>query len=47
MELENIKPDVVHDVVGTFCPVPIAEAAKVMKDMQVGQVLELIADDPV
>ena len=46
MEIENIKPDVVHDVVGTFCPVPVAETAKVIKTMQVGQVLELIADDP-
>lgn len=46
MELENIKPDVVHDVVGTFCPVPVAETAKVIKTMQLGQILELVADDP-
>lgn len=46
MNLEDIKPDVVHDVVGTFCPVPIAETSKVMKGMKIGEILELIADDP-
>lgn len=44
--MEDIKADVVHDVVGTFCPVPVAETAKMVKQMQIGQVLELIADDP-
>jgi TusA-related sulfurtransferase len=46
MELDKIKPDVVHDVVGTFCPVPVAETSKMIKQMQIGQILELIADDP-
>ncbi|MFN3870611.1 MAG: sulfurtransferase TusA family protein [Aquificaceae bacterium] len=46
MELKGIKADVVHDVVGTFCPIPISETARVMKGMKMGQVLELIADDP-
>ncbi len=46
MEID-IKPDVVHDVVGTFCPVPVAETARVMKTMEIGRVLELVADDPV
>ncbi len=46
MSVENIEPDVVHDVTGTYCPVPIAETAKQIKEMQIGQVLELIADDP-
>ncbi len=46
MSVENIKPDVVHDVTGTYCPVPVAETAKQIKEMEIGQVLELIADDP-
>lgn len=46
MEIKDIKADVVHDVVGTFCPIPISETARVMKNMKVGQILELIADDP-
>ncbi len=46
MSVEDITPDVVHDVTGTYCPVPIAETAKQVKEMEIGQVLELIADDP-
>ncbi len=46
MKLEDIKPDVVHDVTGTYCPVPIVETAKKIREMEIGQVLELIADDP-
>ncbi len=46
MEIKDIKADVVHDVVGTFCPIPISETARVMKDMKIGQILELVADDP-
>ncbi|HIQ30820.1 MAG TPA: sulfurtransferase TusA family protein [Aquifex aeolicus] len=46
MKVEDIKPDVVHDVTGTYCPVPINETAKRIREMEIGQVLELIADDP-
>ncbi len=46
MKVDKIKPDVVHDVTGTYCPVPIAETAKQIKQMNIGEVLELIADDP-
>lgn len=46
MKMEDIKPDVVHDVTGTYCPVPITETANQIRQMEIGQVLELIADDP-
>ncbi len=46
MNVKDIKPDVVHDVTGTFCPVPIVEMSGKIKEMEVGQILELIADDP-
>ncbi|HIP43015.1 MAG TPA: sulfurtransferase TusA family protein [Aquifex aeolicus] len=46
MDVKDIKADVVHDVTGTFCPVPVAETAKQIKEMEIGQILELIADDP-
>ncbi len=46
MGIKDIKADVVHDVVGTFCPIPISETARVMKNMKIGQILELVADDP-
>ena len=34
------------DVIGFFCPVPIAEAKKALSNMDVGQILEVWADDP-
>ena len=46
MRAEDIKPDVTHDVTGTYCPVPIIETSNQIKSMEIGQVLELIADDP-
>ena len=33
------------DAKGLMCPMPIVKLAKKMKDMPVGSVLELIADD--
>lgn len=34
------------DVIGFFCPVPVAEAKKALAGMDTGQVLEVWADDP-
>tara|TARA_B110000459_G_scaffold197912_1_gene242024 strand:+ start:649 stop:915 length:267 start_codon:yes stop_codon:yes gene_type:complete len=34
------------DVIGFFCPVPIAEAKKALSNMDAGQILEVWADDP-
>ena len=34
------------NVIGFFCPVPVAEAKKALADMNIGQVLEVWADDP-
>ncbi len=39
-------PDQVLDASGMACPMPIIKTNKVMKSMQPGQVLELIATDP-
>ena len=46
MSVKHIKPDVIHDVTGTYCPVPIVEMSGKIKEMETGQILELIADDP-
>ncbi|HHJ64380.1 MAG TPA: sulfurtransferase TusA family protein [Aquifex aeolicus] len=46
MKIEDIKPDVVHDVTGTYCPVPVVETSVQIRGMKIGQILELIADDP-
>lgn len=41
----NIKADATLDCAGTYCPIPIARTAKAIKDIAVGQVLEVIATD--
>jgi TusA-related sulfurtransferase len=40
-----MKADVSIDCVGLYCPMPIVNTAKKIRDMQSGQVLEVIADD--
>jgi len=34
------------DVLGFHCPVPVHEARKALNEMQDGQLLEVISDDP-
>ena len=34
------------DVTGTLCPVPVVEARRALAEMAAGQVLEVLADDP-
>jgi len=41
----DIKVDKVQDSIGQMCPMPIAFMAKNMRQMQIGQVLEIRADD--
>ena len=41
----DIQADMVQDSVGQMCPMPIAFLAKNMKRLEVGQVLEVDADD--
>ena len=43
---ESIQPTHRLNVVGFFCPVPVAEAKKALSTMDKGQVLEVWADDP-
>jgi TusA-related sulfurtransferase len=43
--MENITVDKVQDSIGQLCPMPIAYMAKNMRTMEVGQVLEIRADD--
>lgn len=40
-----MKADVTLDCVGLYCPIPIAQTAKKIKELKAGQVLELLADD--
>ena len=41
----EFKADVVQDSIGQMCPMPIAHLAIAMRKMEVGQILELQADD--
>lgn len=45
MKTNSIKADVVLDAFGLICPMPIAKTCQAIKAMDVGQVLEVIADD--
>ncbi|MCJ7625959.1 MAG: sulfurtransferase TusA family protein [Anaerolineaceae bacterium] len=41
----NVKVDLVQNSIGQMCPMPIAHLAKRMREMEVGQILELQSDD--
>ncbi|MFC1930271.1 sulfurtransferase TusA family protein [Chloroflexota bacterium] len=40
-----MKSDATLDCIGLYCPMPIANTAKKIKEIQTGQVLEVVADD--
>jgi TusA-related sulfurtransferase len=40
-------PDTVLDTVGLYCPVPIIKTAARIRQMQRGQILEVLSDDRV
>ncbi len=40
-----IQADQTLDTLGLFCPIPVILASKKIKQMAVGQILELLSDD--
>ena len=40
-----MKANATLDCLGYYCPLPIAQTAKKMKELKAGEVLEIIADD--
>ncbi len=40
------KPDKTLDCVGLYCPVPLLQTREHMDSINVGDVLEVLADDP-
>ena len=40
-----MNKDVSLDTVGLYCPLPIVKTSKAIKDLEVGKILEVIADD--
>jgi len=41
-----VNPDRQIDCTGLFCPMPIVKTREAMTQMVVGQVLEMLSDDP-
>ena len=41
-----IQPAMTLDTFGLLCPVPIMKTAAAIKEISVGEVLEVLADDP-
>jgi TusA-related sulfurtransferase len=42
----NVKPDKTLDLIGFYCPIPVYRTREETDKMKVGQVLEILADDP-
>lgn len=43
--MEIIKEDQVLDCSGLLCPMPVVKTSKMMKELQPGQILKMIATD--
>lgn len=41
-----VNPDKQIDCTGLFCPMPIVKTREAIRDLSVGQVLEMLSDDP-
>jgi tRNA 2-thiouridine synthesizing protein A len=41
----KMKPDAQLDCFGLLCPMPVIQAAKKIKELRVGEVLEVLATD--
>jgi tRNA 2-thiouridine synthesizing protein A len=44
--MEALQADKVLDCTGMLCPVPVVKTSKAIKEIQIGQVLKMIATDP-
>jgi tRNA 2-thiouridine synthesizing protein A len=42
----ELKTDKLLDCTGLLCPIPVVKASKAIKEIEVGQILEMIATDP-
>lgn len=42
----ELKADMVLDCTGLLCPVPVVKTSKAIKQIEVGQILQMIATDP-
>ncbi len=44
--MTTLQEDKVLDCSGALCPVPVIKTSKAIKEVQIGQVLKMIATDP-
>jgi len=44
--LQTVKADRTLDTLGLYCPIPILRTREEIDKMMMGQILEIIADDP-
>mgnify|MGYP001335042080 CR=1 FL=1 len=44
--MTTLQADRVLDCSGMLCPMPVIKTSKAIKEMQVGQILQMIATDP-
>jgi tRNA 2-thiouridine synthesizing protein A len=42
----NAKPDKTLDCLGLYCPEPVFKTRMELDEMKVGEILEVLADDP-
>ena len=42
----DVKADHVLDCTGLLCPIPVVKTSRAIKEIEVGQVLQMIATDP-
>ena len=45
-ENKETKPDKSIDTIGLYCPVPLFRTREALDGMEIGEVLEVLADDP-
>jgi tRNA 2-thiouridine synthesizing protein A len=46
MSAATLSPNKVLDCSGLLCPLPVIKTSKAIKEIEVGQVLKMIATDP-
>ena len=44
--VNNEKIDKTIDCIGLFCPMPLLNTRSALNEMEVGQILEVLSDDP-
>jgi len=45
-DVMKVKPDRTLDCVGLFCPEPVYRTRMELDDIRIGEILEVLADDP-